>query len=89
MSLSQCTESVRILIAVATDVIKWNSGPPALKFQMEDYENKDRLQYLGYFHYSEHLNWAAQNLRLGSTWPAVGHSWAKWTTLFSEFKCFE
>ena len=22
-------------------------------------------QYVGYFYYSEHLNWAAQNLRLG------------------------
>jgi len=28
---------------MVTYVIKWYSGPPALKFQVEDYENKDRL----------------------------------------------
>jgi len=27
-------------------------------------------QYVGYFYYSEHLNWAAQNLRLGHMRPA-------------------
>jgi len=27
-------------------------------------------QYVGYFHYSENLNWAAQRLRLGRMGPA-------------------
>jgi len=27
--------------------------------------------------YSENLNWAAQNLRLGRMRPAVGHSWSR------------
>jgi len=28
---------------MATDVLKWHSGPPVLKFIIEDYENKDGL----------------------------------------------
>jgi len=28
---------------MVTDVLKWHSGPPALKFQIQDYENKDWL----------------------------------------------
>jgi len=28
-------------------------------------------QYVGYFYYSENLNWAAQNLRLSRMRPAV------------------
>jgi len=29
------------------------------KFQIQDYQNKDRLSVVGYFYYSENLNWAA------------------------------
>jgi len=31
---------------------------------------RNGCQYLGYFYYSEHLNWAAQNLRLCHMRPA-------------------
>jgi len=35
------------------------------KCQVQDYQNKDMLQYLRYFYYSENLNWVAQTPRLG------------------------
>jgi len=31
-------------------------------------------QYVGYFYYSQNLNWATQNPRLGRMRTAVGHS---------------
>ena len=41
--LSKCTESIRILTAVVTDVIKWHRGRPALKCQIQNYQNKYRF----------------------------------------------
>jgi len=35
------------------------------KCQIQDCQKKTGCQYLGYFYYSENLNWATQNLRLG------------------------
>ena len=37
------TESVQILTAVVTDVIKRHWAPPALKCQLQDYQHKDKL----------------------------------------------
>jgi len=48
--------------------------PPALKFQIEDYENKDRLSVCRIFSLQ-------QTPKLGrtkpSTGPRVGHSWIR------------
>jgi len=33
-------------------------------------KKRTSYQYVGYFYYSENLNWAAQNLRLGRMRPA-------------------
>jgi len=56
---------------MVTDVIKWHSGPPALKFQIEDYENKDRLSVCRIFSLQ-------RTPKLGRaipwTGPIVGHS---------------
>jgi len=35
---------------------------------------KTGCQYVGYYYYSEHLSWAAQNLKTG---PPVGHIFLK------------
>jgi len=32
---------------------------------IQDHQDKDRFQYVGYFYYSKSLNWGAQNIRLG------------------------
>jgi len=59
---------------MVTDVIKWHSGPPALKFHIEDYENKDRLSVCRIFS-------PQRTPKLGrtkpSTGPRVGHSWIR------------
>jgi len=56
-------ENVRMLTAMVTDVIKWHWRRPVSKM------SRSRLSRQGhvgmYFYYSENLNWAAQNLRLG------------------------
>jgi len=47
------------------------------KCQLQDYQNKDRLSVytsIRYFYYSENLNWATQNLRLGHM-RAAGWTW--------------
>jgi len=62
---------------MVTDVIKWYRRP---RFDVTEFDIKNvkfkiikirrACQYIGYFTYSEKLNWAAQNLRLGHMRPA-------------------
>jgi len=44
------------------------------KCQIQDYQKIKTFHYVGYLYYKENLNWAAQNLRLGRMWLAVGHT---------------
>jgi len=59
---------------MVTDVTKRHSGPPALKFQIEDYEYKDRLSVCRIFSLQ-------RTPKLGctkpSTGPRFGHSWTR------------
>jgi len=55
---------------MATDAIKWHSGPPALKFQIEDYENKDRLSVCRIFSLQ-------RTPKVGRTKPSTGQGWTK------------
>ena len=49
-----------------TDVIKWHWGDTCIKnVKFKVIKIKKGCQYVGYFYYSENLNWAAQNFRLG------------------------
>ena len=50
---------------MVTDVLKWHSGPPALKFLTEDYENKDRLSVCRIFSLQ-------RTTKLGHTKPSTG-----------------
>ena len=40
------------------------------------------VQYVGYFCYSENLNWPAQNPRLGRMRTAVVHRWSKFISFY-------
>jgi len=53
---------------MVTDVIKWHS--PTLKFQIEDYENKDRLSVWRIFSLQRTPK---LGLTTPSTGPRVGH----------------
>jgi len=55
---------------MVTDVMKWHSGPPALKCQIQEYSNKERLSVCRTLLLQRKLNWAAQNPRLGRMRPA-------------------
>jgi len=50
---------------MVTDVLKWHSGSPALKFQIEDYENKDRLPVC-------RISSLQRTPKLGRTKPSTG-----------------
>ena len=52
------------------DMIKWHWGPPASKMSNSRLSKRTGCQYVGYFYYSENLNWAARNVRLGRMWHA-------------------
>ena len=52
---------------MVTDVIKSHRGPPASIMSNSRLSKHGQVvsEYAGNFYYSENLNWAAQNLRLG------------------------
>jgi len=54
---------------MATYVIKWHWRPPERKWQIQNYQERTGCQNIGWFHYSENPNWAAQNLGLGHMQP--------------------
>jgi len=49
-----------------TDAIKWHWEDTCIKnVEFKVIKIRKGCRYVGYFYYSENLNWAAQNLRLG------------------------
>ena len=72
-----------MLTAMVTDVIKWHRGPPALKHQIQNHQNMDRLSVC-------RIILLQRTPKLGRTKPStgphaargprVGHSWSKLNT---------
>jgi len=54
---------------MVTDVINGTEEHLHQICQIQEYENKYRLSYAGNFYYTENLNWASLNLRLGRMRP--------------------
>jgi len=53
-----------------TDVVKWHWGTPASKMSNSRLSKQRQIVSCRIFYFSENLNWAPQNPRLGRMRPA-------------------
>ena len=83
--LSYCTESIRILTAVVTDVIKWHWKPPAFKRQIQNKDHR-RTGFQDTFTTANTKTGPHKTFDWAACGPWVGHGWSRLSSFKSSYE---